>query len=64
MLSILRQMAEFHYDQYIKNFDTRFDLLDFLMEILMVFRDLIGKNVYPPDWVQMVMLQNRCVTPH
>ena len=59
MLSVLRQMAECHYTQYINSFETGFDLLDFLMEILMVFRDLIGKNVYPPDWVQMVMLQNR-----
>ena len=61
MTSILRQMKEFHYTQYIGHFANRFDLTDFLMEILMVFRDLVNANVYPPDWNEMIMLQNRYI---
>lgn len=62
MISLLRQMTEAHYQEYINSFVTPFDLLDFMMEILMVFRDLVGRSVYPGDWLEMIMLQNRCGT--
>ena len=61
MTSILRQMTEYHYRCYINHFPTTIDLTDFLMEILMVFRDLVTDNVYPADWNEMIMLQNRLV---
>lgn len=32
---------------------------DFLMETFILFKDLIGKTVYPCDWVVMNMVQNR-----
>uniref|UniRef100_A0A8B9NE39 Dedicator of cytokinesis 2 n=1 Tax=Accipiter nisus TaxID=211598 RepID=A0A8B9NE39_9AVES len=32
---------------------------DFLMEIFILFKDLIGKTVYPSDWMVMNMVQNR-----
>ena len=62
MTSLLRQMREYHYTEYIRQFDTPIDLLDFLMEILLVFQDLISRNVHPPDWSEMIMLQNRWAT--
>uniref|UniRef100_A0A8D3DHF7 Dedicator of cytokinesis 1 n=1 Tax=Scophthalmus maximus TaxID=52904 RepID=A0A8D3DHF7_SCOMX len=34
-------------------------LQDFLMETFIMFKDLIGKNVYPSDWVIMNMMQNK-----
>uniref|UniRef100_F6Y0J7 Dedicator of cytokinesis 2 n=1 Tax=Ornithorhynchus anatinus TaxID=9258 RepID=F6Y0J7_ORNAN len=34
-------------------------LIDFLMETFIMFKDLIGKNVYPLDWMAMSMVQNR-----
>ncbi|XP_041370196.1 dedicator of cytokinesis protein 1-like isoform X4 [Gigantopelta aegis] len=58
MMSILRQMTENHYVSYINSFTTTYDVLDFLMEIILVFRDLISRNVYPEDWVEMILLQN------
>ncbi|KAL3213749.1 hypothetical protein MRX96_035244 [Rhipicephalus microplus] len=58
MISILRQMTKYHYTSYIEHFPTTTDLLDFLMEILLVFKDLVSKNVYPKDWNDMIMLQN------
>ncbi|KAI8499441.1 Dedicator of cytokinesis protein 2 [Branchiostoma belcheri] len=61
MTGILRQMNEYHYQAYIDAFPSRSDLLDFLMEIFMVFRDLVSKNVYPRDWVVMTMHQNHVV---
>jgi dedicator of cytokinesis protein 1 len=58
IIGILRQMTPFHYNQYINHFATRIDLLDFLMEILIVFRDLV-RIVFPKDWNEMILLQNR-----
>uniref|UniRef100_A0A8C5ERG7 Dedicator of cytokinesis 2 n=1 Tax=Gouania willdenowi TaxID=441366 RepID=A0A8C5ERG7_GOUWI len=34
-------------------------LQDFLMESFLLFKDLIGKHVYPSDWMEMIMVQNR-----
>nr|CAH0108320.1 unnamed protein product [Daphnia galeata] len=61
MLSIFRQMTPHHYRNYLGHFATRSDLLDFLIEILMVFKDLVAKHVYAPDWAQMILLQNSIV---
>lgn len=61
MISVFRQMTEHHFDIYINHFNTRSDLLDFLMEILLVFKDLISRPVYPNDWCEMVLLQNKWV---
>ena len=38
MLAIFRQMTPHHYRNYLGHFATRSDLLDFLIEILMVFK--------------------------
>uniref|UniRef100_A0A8C0Y807 Dedicator of cytokinesis 2 n=1 Tax=Cyprinus carpio carpio TaxID=630221 RepID=A0A8C0Y807_CYPCA len=41
-------------------FSLSFSLFkDFLMETFLLFKDLIGKHVYPSDWVTMIMVQNR-----
>lgn len=50
-----------HYEEYIKNFFTTSDILDFLMEILLVFKDLVNRSVFPPDWCDMIMLQNSVI---
>uniref|UniRef100_A0A7N6AZS8 Dedicator of cytokinesis 1 n=1 Tax=Anabas testudineus TaxID=64144 RepID=A0A7N6AZS8_ANATE len=55
MTAILRQMDDYHY--FI--FNTFTLLQDFLMETFIMFKDLIGKNVYPSDWVIMNMMQNK-----
>ncbi|XP_067134875.1 dedicator of cytokinesis protein 1-like [Centruroides vittatus] len=61
MVGILRQMTPYHYKQYISSFPTSTDLLDFLMEILLVFTDLVNKSVYQKDWNEMIMLQNSVI---
>lgn len=54
-------MTEHHYDIYINHFGTSFDLLDFLMEILLVFKDLVSRSVFANDWCEMIMLQNSVI---
>uniref|UniRef100_A0A8C2Z1P9 Dedicator of cytokinesis 2 n=1 Tax=Cyclopterus lumpus TaxID=8103 RepID=A0A8C2Z1P9_CYCLU len=58
MTAILSQMNDRHYDTYIETFAGSSDL-DFLMESFLLFKDLIGKHVYPSDWMAMIMVQNR-----
>ncbi|XP_063257401.1 dedicator of cytokinesis protein 2-like [Prinia subflava] len=59
MAAILSQMDKDHYSTYIQAFPSRPELMDFLMETFILFKDLIGKTVYPSDWVVMNMVQNR-----
>ncbi|KAM4676967.1 dedicator of cytokinesis protein 2 [Discoglossus pictus] len=59
MTAILNQMDDQHYTLYIDTFQSSSDLVDFLMETFIMFKDLIGKNVYPLDWMTMSMVQNR-----
>ncbi|XP_058882191.1 dedicator of cytokinesis protein 1 isoform X1 [Acipenser ruthenus] len=60
MTAILRQMEDYHYAHLINTFGKmRSDVVDFLMETFIMFKDLIGKNVYPADWVIMNMMQNK-----
>ncbi|XP_060052998.1 dedicator of cytokinesis protein 2 [Erinaceus europaeus] len=59
MTAILNQMSDQHYSFYIETFQTSSELVDFLMETFIMFKDLIGKNVYPGDWMAMSMVQNR-----
>ncbi|XP_073505608.1 dedicator of cytokinesis protein 2 isoform X2 [Phyllobates terribilis] len=59
MTAILHQMDDQHYNHYVGTFNSNADLVDFLMETFIMFKDLIGKNVYPSDWMTMSMVQNR-----
>uniref|UniRef100_A0A7N6F695 Dedicator of cytokinesis 2 n=1 Tax=Anabas testudineus TaxID=64144 RepID=A0A7N6F695_ANATE len=58
MTAILSEMDDHHYAKYIETFGGTTDL-DFLMESFLLFKDLIGKHVYPSDWMAMIMVQNR-----
>ncbi|XP_019739690.1 dedicator of cytokinesis 2 isoform X1 [Hippocampus comes] len=59
MTAILSQMDDRHYAAYIETFAQTSDLVDFLMESFLLFKDLIGKHVYPSGWMAMIMVQNR-----
>uniref|UniRef100_A0A8C5H613 Dedicator of cytokinesis 5 n=1 Tax=Gouania willdenowi TaxID=441366 RepID=A0A8C5H613_GOUWI len=56
MTAILKQMDDMHYAHYISTFKTRQDIIDFLMETFIMFKDLMG-NVFPADWIIMNLVQ-------
>jgi len=65
MIGLLRAMTPRHYERYIDGFGAaggnlagRQDLLDFVMEVLGMFTDLMQNKVFPPDWSAMILLQN------
>lgn len=61
MIDIFRQMSERHYESYIGSLFGRFDILDFLMEFLVFFQNLVHESVFPKDWCDMIMLQNSVI---
>lgn len=61
MIDIFRQMTDYHYEKYIGHFATSSDILDFIMEILLVFKELVSQSVFPADWCDMIMLQNSVI---
>ncbi len=66
MISIFRLMSSSHFSCYIQGFEPdseagRQNLLDFVMEVLLMFKDLIKHNIYPKDWAEMTMLMNSVV---
>lgn len=58
MIDMIRQMQRTHYNLYINDFKTRTDMLDFLMEILSVFHNLVNHPVFQSDWCEMILVQN------
>ncbi len=67
MVCLLREMTPEHYDKYIETFNVgtpegRYDLTDFIMEVLGMFSDLVDNNVFPGDWHTMIMLQNNVIS--
>ncbi|KAL6458640.1 hypothetical protein MHYP_G00321120 [Metynnis hypsauchen] len=56
MIAVLNQMEDAHYSHYISTFKTRQDIIDFLMETFIMFKDMMG-NVFPSDWMTMNLLQ-------
>ena len=66
MISMFRLMTPNHYSQYIHHFRPdeeagRQNLLDFVMEVLLMFKDLIKHSIYPSDWAEMTMLVNSVI---
>ena len=65
MIEIFRQMTLSHFDDYVNSLITvdgnQNDLLLFLMEMLMVFKDMVNQPIYPFDWIEMIMIQNSVI---
>ncbi|KAM7361679.1 dedicator of cytokinesis protein myoblast city isoform 1-T2 [Cochliomyia hominivorax] len=64
MLGILQRMDASHYEIFVKHLNNRYELQDFIIEILLVFEELVSphqKTVFPRDWMDMIMHQNTVI---
>ncbi|XP_034662928.1 dedicator of cytokinesis protein 1 isoform X1 [Drosophila subobscura] len=64
MLGILQRMDAQHYEYFVKDLHQRCELKDFVIEILLVFEELVSphqKAVFPRDWMDMIMHQNTVI---
>ncbi|XP_063679023.1 dedicator of cytokinesis protein 3-like isoform X4 [Bolinopsis microptera] len=60
LIALLHLMNDEHYTSYMEPMNEK-DLIDFLNEVFLVFKDLVKSNVYPPRWIVMSMLQSYVV---
>ncbi|CAG7727806.1 unnamed protein product [Allacma fusca] len=69
LLSLFRQMNDRHYAILIHNLKgdpnslqpVKQELLQFLTDVLLVKKSLFSKPFFPPDWFEMILLQNSIV---
>lgn len=61
LIAMLQLMDEKHYQKYVAHFPTDQDLLDFLVEIFILFCDFVRRNIFPKDWMVMTMVQNNVI---
>ncbi|KAJ7356302.1 Dedicator of cytokinesis protein 2 [Desmophyllum pertusum] len=61
LVAMLQLMDEKHYQMYVQHFPSDQDLLDFLMELFMLFREFVSNNIFPKDWMVMTMVQNSVI---
>ncbi|XP_067619455.1 dedicator of cytokinesis protein 1 isoform X2 [Eurosta solidaginis] len=64
MLGILQRMDAAHYEIFVRQLNNRFELQDFIIEILLVFEELVSphqKPVFSRDWMDMIMHQNTVI---
>ena len=57
LIALLNLMNDGHYTHYMEDMNEK-DLIDFLNEVFLVFKDLVKSNVYPSRWIVMSMLQS------
>ena len=55
LISLFRQMTPFHFRSYFGHFKSDDDLMDFLIQVLMVFQNLISYPVFPSDCMDMIL---------
>lgn len=61
LIAMLQLMDEKHYQKYVAHFSTDQDLLDFLIELFMLFCHFVRSNIFPKDWMVMTMVQNNVI---
>ena len=61
LIGMLRMMKEEHYSRYLKEFNTKKKLKELLMNVFVVFTEMIRRDFYPQDWSVIKMLANKYV---
>uniref|UniRef100_A0A914WPM6 DOCKER domain-containing protein n=1 Tax=Plectus sambesii TaxID=2011161 RepID=A0A914WPM6_9BILA len=60
-VALLNEISTSNYAQYVHDRPTSLDKMDFLTEVLQVFRDLVTKPAFHSDWFHMICLQNKAL---
>jgi dedicator of cytokinesis protein 1 len=61
LTSLFRQMTPFHFKSYFGHFKSDDDLMDFLIQVLMVFQNLISHPVFPTDCTDMILHESQVI---
>lgn len=52
-------MSDRHYHTFLNRYEDTDMLCSFLIELLEVVEKLVKEPVFPADWAEMILLQNR-----
>lgn len=61
ILSLLDKMSAQMFGTYVEERNSETDKLDFLMEMLMMSRDLLSRCPFPSTWKAMILQQNKII---
>ncbi|EDO31874.1 predicted protein, partial [Nematostella vectensis] len=59
LVNLLRLMREDHYQRYLCEFHGRKELREFLFNVFVVFTEMVRRDIFPKDWVVLIMLGNK-----
>lgn len=52
-------MTEEHYQRYLKEFSSNKELKDFLVNVFVVFTEIVKRGIFLRDWIVIIILGNR-----
>ena len=52
-------MTEEHYQRYLKEFSSNKELKDFLVNVFVVFTEIVKRGIFLKDWIVIIVLGNR-----
>lgn len=52
-------MTEEHYQRFLKEFSSNKELKDFLMNVSVVFTEIVKRGIFLKDWIVIIVLGNR-----
>ncbi|CAB3409227.1 unnamed protein product [Caenorhabditis bovis] len=61
ILALLDKMSAQMFGEYVEEMPFDIDKRDFLMEMVLMIRDLLNRNAFPATWRDMIMLQNKVI---
>lgn len=60
LTNLLWIMKEEHYQRYLKEFTSNKELKNFLMNVFVVFTEIVKNGIFLKDWIVIIVLGNRC----
>ena len=59
LTNLLWIMTEEHYQRFLKEFSSNKELKDFLMNVFVVFTEIVKRGIFLKDWIVIIVLGNR-----
>ena len=59
LTNLLWIMTEEHYERYLKEFSNNKELKDFLVNVFVVFTEIVKRGIFLRDWIVIIILANR-----
>lgn len=59
LTNLLWIMTEEHYQRYLKEFSNNKELKDFLVNVFVVFTEIVKRGIFLKDWIVIIVLGNR-----